>query len=213
MLTVVFHAVAAAAAVTRGTAEEAAHLDGQGRCVITDHGLFVLLNVYLPACSNVIEQNRRAQFKVCEVHGNVYVGMAQQRHLRKRRNVAAGMCRRASAAQYSRCTTAAARAADAQRELSGCQRGQIHPHQQHARLLVKHIICNSSCPTADEVCHVQGARSPDALPAGCRPPCAAGRRLELPGMAPGLRCLRCRAACTAGGRLYVTHHQHVTQGL
>ncbi|WIA15682.1 hypothetical protein OEZ85_002308 [Tetradesmus obliquus] len=46
------------------TAEEAAHLDSQGRCVITDHGLFVLLNVYLPACSNVIEQNRRAQFKM-----------------------------------------------------------------------------------------------------------------------------------------------------
>jgi exonuclease III len=46
------------------TAEEAAHLDGQGRCVITDHGLFVLINAYLPACSNVIEQNRRAQFKV-----------------------------------------------------------------------------------------------------------------------------------------------------
>ncbi|KAF6266289.1 Endonuclease/exonuclease/phosphatase [Scenedesmus sp. NREL 46B-D3] len=46
------------------TAEEAAHLDGQGRCVVTDHGLFVLLNAYLPACSNVIEQNRRAQFKM-----------------------------------------------------------------------------------------------------------------------------------------------------
>jgi exonuclease III len=54
----------AAAAAARCTAEEAAHLDGQGRCVITDHGLFVLVNAYLPACSNVIEQNRRAQFKV-----------------------------------------------------------------------------------------------------------------------------------------------------
>jgi hypothetical protein len=32
--------------------------------VITDHGLFVLVNAYLPACSNVIEQNRCAQFKV-----------------------------------------------------------------------------------------------------------------------------------------------------
>ena len=29
------------------------HLDGEGRCVVTDHGEFVLLNVYAPAYSEV----------------------------------------------------------------------------------------------------------------------------------------------------------------
>lgn len=35
----------------RFTAAEAAAVDLDGRCVITDHGLFILINVYLPAAT------------------------------------------------------------------------------------------------------------------------------------------------------------------
>lgn len=48
----------------RCTAQEAAAMDCQGRCVITDHGLFVLVNAYLPACSNTNQHNLQAQFRV-----------------------------------------------------------------------------------------------------------------------------------------------------
>ena len=43
----------------RATLEE---LDGEGRCVITDHGAFVLFNIYFPrACMEEVE---RYSFKV-----------------------------------------------------------------------------------------------------------------------------------------------------
>ena len=46
----------------RYTREELEMIDNQGRCVITDHGKFVLFNVYGPAVTN--ELNERFAFKM-----------------------------------------------------------------------------------------------------------------------------------------------------
>ena len=42
--------------------ERLIELDSEGRCVMTDHGSFVLFNVYLP---NGNQDNKRRKFKVC----------------------------------------------------------------------------------------------------------------------------------------------------
>lgn len=36
----------------RWSGEELRELDGEGRCVITDHGAFVLFNLYVPAITS-----------------------------------------------------------------------------------------------------------------------------------------------------------------
>ncbi len=48
--------------MTRYKRDELEMVDNQGRCVITDHGAFVLFNVYGPAVTN--ELNERFAFKM-----------------------------------------------------------------------------------------------------------------------------------------------------
>ena len=48
----------------RHSREELEHIDSEGRCVVTDHGAFVLFNVYGPAISNEENAAERYAFKL-----------------------------------------------------------------------------------------------------------------------------------------------------
>ncbi|KAL0037864.1 hypothetical protein WJX79_002626 [Trebouxia sp. C0005] len=55
----------------RFSKEHLEQIDNQGRCVITDHGMFVLLNVYDPAVTN--EDNERFAMKMALYEGRSVV--------------------------------------------------------------------------------------------------------------------------------------------
>lgn len=44
--------------------DELLEMDAEGRCVITDHGEFVLFNVYAPAIANAERAEERFAFKL-----------------------------------------------------------------------------------------------------------------------------------------------------
>lgn len=60
------------------TAEEAEELDREGRAIVTDHGAFVLINLYGPALSMEESLEERLKFKLRFYE--VWVGAWQADH-------------------------------------------------------------------------------------------------------------------------------------
>ncbi len=61
----------------RFSLEELEALDSEGRCVMTDHGAFILINVYGVAITNADTANERRAFKLRFFEVRSYAGCAR----------------------------------------------------------------------------------------------------------------------------------------